>query len=181
MSSMPPREPSSRRHSRSVNQYRRHHRRQRPRGHLLRSCQPRPLGNPATHKLYKVELSSRLDKLTDEMGFRTIEVQGSKILLNGKPIVLHGVNIHAEAPYCSGRVNHRRRREDTLRLDPGAWLQLRPPRPLPPRRAYDPRGRPPRHPRLERGPRLLGHPLRRSRRPRQAEQQAQRKHPPRPQ
>ena len=43
------------------------------------------------------------DSITDEIGFRTIEVKGSEILLNGKPIFLHGVCIHAEAPYRTGR------------------------------------------------------------------------------
>ena len=43
------------------------------------------------------------DNLKDSIGFRTIEVQGDNILLNGKPIFLRGVSIHAEAPYRSGR------------------------------------------------------------------------------
>jgi beta-glucuronidase len=59
-------------------------------------------GNP---KLYKVELSSGSDKLTDDIGFRTIEVSGTHILLNGKPIALNGINVHAEAPMRGGRVN----------------------------------------------------------------------------
>ena len=59
-------------------------------------------GNP---KLYKVSLKAGNDAIEDDMGFRTIEVQGSKIVLNGKPIVLHGICIHAEAPYRGGRVN----------------------------------------------------------------------------
>jgi beta-glucuronidase len=37
------------------------------------------------------------------MGFRTIETRGTEILLNGKPIFLRGVAIHAEAPYRTGR------------------------------------------------------------------------------
>jgi beta-glucuronidase len=37
------------------------------------------------------------------MGFRTIETRGTEILLNGKPIFLRGVSIHAEAPYRTGR------------------------------------------------------------------------------
>jgi beta-glucuronidase len=55
-----------------------------------------------------VVLKAGADTLTDEMGFRTIETLGTKILLNGKPIVLHGVCIHAEAPFRSGRVNNDR-------------------------------------------------------------------------
>lgn len=58
---------------------------------------------PETPTLYKVTMSSGQDKLTDEMGFRTVEVNGSKILLNGKPIFLHGICIHAEAPERTGR------------------------------------------------------------------------------
>ena len=66
------------------------------------------LWSPETPKLYHVVLKAGADTLTDEMGFRTIETTGTKILLNGKPIVLHGVCIHAEAPFRSGRVNNDR-------------------------------------------------------------------------
>lgn len=58
---------------------------------------------PEHPRLYKVELSSGEDKLEDDMGFRTIQVDGTKILLNGKAIFLRGVSIHAEAPYRGGR------------------------------------------------------------------------------
>ena len=64
------------------------------------------LWSPETPKLYRVVLKAGEDTLTDEMGFRTIETTGTKILLNGKPIVLHGVCIHAEAPFRTGRVNN---------------------------------------------------------------------------
>ena len=64
------------------------------------------LWSPETPKLYHVVLKAGADTLTDEMGFRTIETTGTKILLNGKPIVLHGVCIHAEAPFRTGRVNN---------------------------------------------------------------------------
>jgi beta-glucuronidase len=67
------------------------------------------LWSPENPKLYRVVLKAGSglgeDTLTDEMGFRTVEVSGSEILLNGKPIVLHGVSIHAEAPFRSGRVD----------------------------------------------------------------------------
>ena len=63
------------------------------------------LWSPDNPKLYEVKLSSGSDTLTDSMGFRTIETSGSHILLNGKPIVLNGICIHAEAPYRGGRVN----------------------------------------------------------------------------
>ncbi|HKV24318.1 MAG TPA: glycoside hydrolase family 2 TIM barrel-domain containing protein [Candidatus Acidoferrum sp.] len=63
------------------------------------------LWSPEHPKLYRVELSSGSDKLEDEIGFRTVEVRGTQILLNGKPIFLRGVSIHGEAPYRTGRAN----------------------------------------------------------------------------
>jgi beta-glucuronidase len=59
-------------------------------------------GNP---KLYKVEIHAGQDSLSDDIGFRDIRVDGTKILLNGKPIFLYGVNSHAEAPYRTGSVH----------------------------------------------------------------------------
>lgn len=59
--------------------------------------------SPQNPKLYDVEISGGSDHLKDVIGFRTIEVQGDSILLNGKPVFLRGVSIHAEAPYRSGR------------------------------------------------------------------------------
>src|SRR6185437_6992390 len=41
------------------------------------------LWSPENPKLYDVTLSSGADKLTDQIGFRSIETQGTKILLNG--------------------------------------------------------------------------------------------------
>jgi beta-glucuronidase len=58
---------------------------------------------PENPKLYKVEITAGPDKLSDEIGFRTIETRGSQILLNGSPIFLRGICIHAEAPYRTGR------------------------------------------------------------------------------
>lgn len=59
--------------------------------------------SPESPKLYKVIIKSGQDSIEDNIGFRTIEVKGTEILLNGKPIFLHGVCIHAEAPYRTGR------------------------------------------------------------------------------
>jgi len=61
------------------------------------------LWSPAHPKLYEVMLRSGDDTIHDEIGFRTIEVQGTKILLNGKPIFLRGINMHEEAPFRGGR------------------------------------------------------------------------------
>ena len=59
--------------------------------------------SPETPKLYKVHVRAGQDSVDELMGFRTVETRGTEILLNGKPIFLHGVSIHAEAPYRTGR------------------------------------------------------------------------------
>ncbi len=68
------------------------------------------LWSPETPKLYKVTLASGSgdgqDKLTDDIGFRDIRVDGTHILLNGKAIFLQGINAHAEAPVVGGRVDN---------------------------------------------------------------------------
>ncbi|WP_263355728.1 glycoside hydrolase family 2 protein [Acidicapsa ligni] len=65
------------------------------------------LWSPESPKLYKVQISAAnggtTDSVDEEIGFRTIEVRGTEILLNGKPIFLSGICIHAEAPYRTGR------------------------------------------------------------------------------
>ena len=64
------------------------------------------LWSPESPKLYKVRLQAAADVLDDEVGFRTIEVHGTDILLNGKPVFLRGISIHAEAPVRGGRANN---------------------------------------------------------------------------
>lgn len=61
------------------------------------------LWSPESPKLYAVAIRAGSDSVNELMGFRTIEVKGTEILLNGKPIFLRGVSIHAEAPYRTGR------------------------------------------------------------------------------
>jgi beta-glucuronidase len=61
------------------------------------------LWSPENPKLYDVVISHKAEKITDKIGFRTIETQGKKILLNGKPVFLRGVSIHEEAPFRQGR------------------------------------------------------------------------------
>ncbi len=64
------------------------------------------LWSPETPKLYKVAMKAGADELDDTMGFRTVETRGNEILLNGKPLFLRGVCMHAEAPYRTGRANN---------------------------------------------------------------------------
>ena len=64
------------------------------------------LWSPESPKLYKVSLSSGADQLTDDIGFRDIRVDSTRILLNGKAVFLKGVNLHAEAPIRGGRADN---------------------------------------------------------------------------
>jgi beta-glucuronidase len=64
------------------------------------------LWSPEQPKLYRILFSAGEDKLEDEVGFRTIQTDGQNILLNGKPIFLRGIAIHAEAPFRGGRANN---------------------------------------------------------------------------
>ena len=61
------------------------------------------LWSPDRPKLYEVILQSATDTVSEYIGFRNIEVKGSSILLNGKPIFLKGVNIHEERPLGGGK------------------------------------------------------------------------------
>ncbi|MEE9439481.1 MAG: glycoside hydrolase family 2 TIM barrel-domain containing protein [Saprospiraceae bacterium] len=64
------------------------------------------LWTPDNPKLYDVTISTSDDaKITDHIGFRTIEVKGIEILLNGIPIFLKGICMHEENP-ISGRRNY---------------------------------------------------------------------------
>lgn len=52
---------------------------------------------PANPKLYEVHVRAGADTVADKIGFRTVEVAGPRILLNGKPLFLRGISIHEEA------------------------------------------------------------------------------------
>ncbi|MEE4217822.1 MAG: glycoside hydrolase family 2 TIM barrel-domain containing protein [Xanthomonadales bacterium] len=52
--------------------------------------------SPVSPKLYDVTVSIDGDAVTDRIGFRTVGVDGSQILLNGEPIFLRGISIHEE-------------------------------------------------------------------------------------
>jgi beta-glucuronidase len=63
------------------------------------------LWSPESPKLYNVQIEAAGDQLQDEIGFRTIEVHGTDVLLNGKSVYLRGMSIHEEAPLRGGRAN----------------------------------------------------------------------------
>ncbi len=65
-------------------------------------------------KLYQVNISTTSDKVGEKIGFRHIEVQGEKILLNNKPIFLRGISIHSEIPEEARRANTQKDAEKLL-------------------------------------------------------------------
>ena len=56
------------------------------------------LWSPKSPKRYRVVLSTAADRVEDRIGFRTVEVRGRQILLNGQPVFLRGICIHEEIP-----------------------------------------------------------------------------------
>lgn len=52
--------------------------------------------SPAKPSLYEVKVEIDGDTLIDRVGFRTIAVAGTEILLNGQPTFLKGVSLHEE-------------------------------------------------------------------------------------
>jgi len=69
--------------------------------------------SPEDPARYKIIISGNSDRVEEKIGFRTIAVQGKKILLNGKPVFLRGISIHEEIG-AEGRRAHSR--EDALHL-----------------------------------------------------------------
>lgn len=65
------------------------------------------LWTPENPRLYAVRVTSPEDTVTDEIGFRTLRTDGTKILLNDKEIFCRGISIHEETPYDSGRAYSR--------------------------------------------------------------------------
>ncbi len=61
------------------------------------------LWTPQRPKTYRVIIQSETDTVTDQIGFRSIEVMKDKVLLNGKPVFLKAINIHEENPFKKAR------------------------------------------------------------------------------
>ncbi len=59
--------------------------------------------SPENPKLYTVSITAGNDRVTDKIGFRTIEASGSQVLLNGKPVFMRGISIHEEIPQQARR------------------------------------------------------------------------------
>lgn len=56
------------------------------------------LWSPETPNQYLVSFASEEETITEKIGFRSIEVKGTDIILNGKTVFLKGVNFHEEVP-----------------------------------------------------------------------------------
>ena len=77
-------------------------------GYASFSIKAKPvLWTPENPKLYAVNLTSETDAVSDEIGFRTIRTDGTRILLNNKEIFCRGICIHEETAYYSGRAYSR--------------------------------------------------------------------------
>lgn len=61
------------------------------------------LWSPETPKLYTVSFKTTEETVNEEIGFRTIEVKGTKVLLNGNEVFLKGVSFHEEIGQRLGR------------------------------------------------------------------------------
>lgn len=61
------------------------------------------LWSPQCPERYHVVLENGGEKLIDTIGFRSIEVKGTDIWLNGQPIFIKAVNIHEENPFTQSR------------------------------------------------------------------------------
>ncbi|RBQ11323.1 glycoside hydrolase family 2 protein [Pedobacter miscanthi] len=62
------------------------------------------LWSPENPKLYAVNIKTDKENINDKIGFRTIQVDGDSILLNGKSVFLRGISIHDENPLLAGRL-----------------------------------------------------------------------------
>ena len=56
------------------------------------------LWNIGDGNLYELTVTTKDDKKVDRVGFRTVEAKNREILVNGRPIFIHGVNRHEEHP-----------------------------------------------------------------------------------
>lgn len=58
---------------------------------------------PENAKLYRVEITSGEDSVSEEIGFRYVETDGTRILVNGVPTFMRSISFHEEIPQREGR------------------------------------------------------------------------------
>ena len=61
--------------------------------------------NPGAPVLHDVRWTCGADEVADEVGFRTVETDGTDLVVNGKKTFLHGISIHSETPSGGQRAN----------------------------------------------------------------------------
>jgi beta-glucuronidase len=66
------------------------------------------LWSPQTPKRYNVVWRMGTETISEKIGFRTIEVRGKQVLLNGTPLFLRGISIHEEIPQQARRAHSRK-------------------------------------------------------------------------
>lgn len=66
-------------------------------------CKNLKLWAPDAPVLYGVTVSGGADTVSERIGFRSIDVDGTKILINGKPQFMRCVSFHEEIPQRMGR------------------------------------------------------------------------------
>ena len=59
--------------------------------------------SPDTPKLYDVLVTSAQDTVREQIGFRNISVDGTQILVNGRPTFMRSISFHEEIPQRRGR------------------------------------------------------------------------------
>lgn len=59
--------------------------------------------SPENPKLYTIQINAGVDQIRDRIGFRTIQVKGKDVLLNGESIFLRGICMHEENPAREAR------------------------------------------------------------------------------
>jgi beta-glucuronidase len=62
------------------------------------------LWSPESPKLYEVSVETADERVADRIGFRSIQASGKTLLLNGHPLHLRGISVHAESPIHTGRL-----------------------------------------------------------------------------
>ena len=66
-------------------------------------------------KVINPKTNGTIEAISGRIGFRTVEIKGNQLLVNGKPIYIRGVNRHETDPFA-GHVVSKERMEQDIRL-----------------------------------------------------------------
>ena len=62
---------------------------------------------PGRPRLHDVQIAAETDEVEDRVGFRSLQVRGTELLVNGRSTFLRGISIHEQAPEREGRAHGR--------------------------------------------------------------------------